>query len=104
MIAVVYHGPDDIRIETVPIPENNRNELLVKVDACAVCGTDLKSFRSGNPRIQAPIVMGHEFTGIVLWPLLFHAGSVIIAIKVGKICVRILHLWDIPSPGGWLNT
>jgi len=66
MKAVVYHGPGDIRIEQIPIPDNNKNELLIKIDACAVCGTDLKAYRSGNPRIKAPLVMGHEFTGLIV--------------------------------------
>ncbi|MEX0324255.1 MAG: alcohol dehydrogenase catalytic domain-containing protein [Puniceicoccaceae bacterium] len=63
--GVVYHAPGDIRVEQVPMPENGPEELLVKVDACAVCGTDLKSMLVGNPRIVAPRVMGHEFTGLV---------------------------------------
>jgi len=63
--AVVYHAPGDIRVEQVPMPECGSDELLVKVDACAVCGTDLKSMVSGNPRIQAPKTMGHEFTGLI---------------------------------------
>lgn len=65
MKAVVYHAPGDIRIEDVPKPRCGAGELLVKVDACAVCGTDLKSYRHGNPRIKAPLPMGHEFTGLV---------------------------------------
>ena len=65
MQAIVYHAPGDIRVEEVPKPECKPGELLVRVDACAVCGTDLKSKLSGNPRIKAPLVMGHEFTGIV---------------------------------------
>ena len=65
MKAVVYRAPGDIRIERVPAPESGEDELLVKVDACAVCGTDLKSFKHGNPRIKAPLVLGHEFTGLV---------------------------------------
>ena len=65
MKAVVYYGPKDIRIKQVPIPGYNKNELLIKIEACAVCGTDFKSFFHGNPRIKAPLVMGHEFTGIV---------------------------------------
>ena len=63
--GVVYYEPGDIRVEQVPMPENGADELLVKVDACAVCGTDLKSMLVGNPRIKAPKVMGHEFTGLV---------------------------------------
>jgi len=65
MQAIVYHAPGDIRVEEVPKPECKPGELLVRVDACAVCGTDLKSKLSGNPRIKAPLVMGHEFTAIV---------------------------------------
>jgi len=65
MRAVVYYAPGDIRIEEVPKPECGLGELLVRIDACAVCGTDLKSRQHGNPRIKAPLIMGHEFTGIV---------------------------------------
>jgi L-iditol 2-dehydrogenase len=63
--GVVYYAPGDIRVEQIPMPENGADELLVKVDACAVCGTDLKSMLVGNPRIKAPKVMGHEFTGLI---------------------------------------
>jgi len=65
MRAVIYYAPGDIRVEEIEKPECGRGELLVRVDACAVCGTDLKSRQHGNPRINAPLVMGHEFTGIV---------------------------------------
>lgn len=47
------------------MPRCGAGDLLVKVDACAVCGTDLKTWKVGNPRITPPKVMGHEFTGIV---------------------------------------
>lgn len=49
----------------IPVPSCGDDEIRVKVDACAVCGTDLKSYNSGNPRIKAPLPMGHEFTGLV---------------------------------------
>ena len=65
MKAVVYYAPKDVRTETRPVPTAGDGELRVKIDACAVCGTDLKSYISGNPRLEAPIVMGHEFTGLV---------------------------------------
>ena len=41
MRAVVYRGVNDLRLETVPVPEIGPGELLVKVAACGVCGTDL---------------------------------------------------------------
>ena len=65
MKAIVYYAPGDIRVEEIAKPTCPGDGLLVKVDACAVCGTDLKSLLSGNPRIKAPLVMGHEFTGLV---------------------------------------
>jgi len=65
MKAIEYHGPGDIRICSVELPKCADGEVLVKVDACAVCGTDLKAYRHGNPRIKAPNVMGHEFTGLI---------------------------------------
>jgi L-iditol 2-dehydrogenase len=65
MQAIRYYGPEDIRVEQVDVPNCGDNEIRVKVDACAVCGTDLKAWKSGNPRIKPPQTMGHEFTGLV---------------------------------------
>lgn len=65
MKAIRYYDAGDIRIEDLPVPGCTDQEIRVKVDACAVCGTDLKAWRSGNPRIKAPQVMGHEFTGLI---------------------------------------
>lgn len=65
MKAVVYHGQLDVRVEDVAVPVCGEGGLLVKVDACAVCGSDMKAYLSGNPRMKPPIVMGHEFAGVV---------------------------------------
>ena len=65
MKAIVYHAPQDIRVDDLPDPACGKDELLVDVDACAVCGTDLKTFNHGNPRITPPLTMGHEFTGVI---------------------------------------
>ena len=63
--AVVYHGPLDVRCEAVPMPECTADEIRVQVDACAVCGSDWKAYKSGNPRMRPPITMGHEFSGLI---------------------------------------
>jgi L-iditol 2-dehydrogenase len=65
MRAVVYHGKGDVRVERIPVPECKPGELRIKIDACAVCGSDQKTFNNGNPRMKPPITMGHEFTGLV---------------------------------------
>ena len=65
MKAVMYYAPQDIRVESTAIQACEDDEVRVKVDACAVCGSDLKAYNHGNPRIKPPLVIGHEFTGIV---------------------------------------
>ncbi|MDR0385980.1 MAG: alcohol dehydrogenase catalytic domain-containing protein [Prevotellaceae bacterium] len=66
MKAVVFYAPGDIRVEEVECPECGAGEVLVKVDACAVCGSDMKAAVSGNVRIKPPRIMGHEFTGVIV--------------------------------------
>lgn len=68
MIAAVFHGPGDIRIETVPTPEVGPGDVLVRVRAAAVCGTDLRIFASGFSKPDAGgsergRILGHELAG-----------------------------------------
>jgi L-iditol 2-dehydrogenase len=65
MNAVIFYGKGDVRFERTPLPACRPGELRVKVDACAVCGSDFKTFNNGNPRMKPPIIMGHEFTGAI---------------------------------------
>jgi L-iditol 2-dehydrogenase len=66
MKAVVFYAPGDIRVEDVKKPVCADDEILVKVDACAVCGSDMKAAATGNVRIKPPRIMGHEFTGLIV--------------------------------------
>jgi L-iditol 2-dehydrogenase len=63
MLAAVYRGVNDVRLETVPVPEIAAGELLVRVHTCGVCGTDLKKIASGSH--SAPRIFGHETSGVV---------------------------------------
>ena len=63
MQAAVYRGVNDVRLETVPVPEIGRGELLVRVHTCGVCGTDLKKIATGSH--SAPRIFGHEISGVV---------------------------------------
>jgi L-iditol 2-dehydrogenase len=58
-----FHAPGDIRLETAPVPSPGPGEVLLRVRACSICGTDLKIFRSGHPNMTPPAVMGHEIAG-----------------------------------------
>src|SRR5882757_1584797 len=61
MLAAVYRGVNDVRMETVPVPRIGLGELLLRVHTCGVCGTDLKKIASGSH--SAPRIFGHETSG-----------------------------------------
>jgi L-iditol 2-dehydrogenase len=63
MKAVVYHGENDVRVEDLPVPEPRPGEMLVRVDACGICPTDLKKIQKGL--LPGPRVFGHEIAGTV---------------------------------------
>jgi L-iditol 2-dehydrogenase len=63
MLAMVYRGVNDVRLETVPVPAIAAGELLLRVHTCGVCGTDLKKIASGSH--SAPRIFGHETSGVV---------------------------------------
>jgi len=66
MLTAVWYGPNDMRLEEKPVPEDVPGSLLVKVEACAVCGSDLRILGDGNPRITPPRILGHEISGEVV--------------------------------------
>ena len=63
MRAAVYRGINDVRVETVPVPEIGAGEILIKVAACGICGTDLKKIHTGSH--SAPRIFGHETAGTI---------------------------------------
>lgn len=67
MKAAVLYGPSDVRLEEIPIPEINENEVLVNIKSALTCGTDRKVYlRGGHPTmIKPPSTFGHEFSGII---------------------------------------
>jgi L-iditol 2-dehydrogenase len=63
MLAAVYRAVNDVRLETVPVPQAGAGELLLRVHTCGVCGTDLKKIATGSH--SAPRIFGHETSGVV---------------------------------------
>lgn len=67
--AVRLHGPADLRVETVAHPgAPARDEVLLRVSATGVCGSDLHPYETGSigsTVLEAPLVLGHEFAGVV---------------------------------------
>jgi L-iditol 2-dehydrogenase len=63
MKAAVYHGREDLRLQDLPVPEPGPGELLVHVDVCGICPTDLKKIQKGL--LPGPRVFGHEIAGTI---------------------------------------
>jgi threonine dehydrogenase-like Zn-dependent dehydrogenase len=67
MKAAVYHGPGDIRIESVADPGGARGgDLVIEVARAAICGTDSSEWAHGPLLARPPVVLGHEFVGRVV--------------------------------------
>ena len=66
MKAAVLEELERFAVKEVPTPEIDDNSVLVKVYACAVCGSDIRIFHHGNPRLRPPAIMGHESAGKVV--------------------------------------
>ncbi|PYQ53407.1 MAG: Zn-dependent alcohol dehydrogenase, partial [Acidobacteria bacterium] len=63
MRAAIYWGKGDLRVEEVPVPEPGPGEMLVRVEACGICGTDIKKIEKGL--LPGPRIFGHEICGTV---------------------------------------
>jgi len=68
MLAAVYHGPNDLRIEEVPRPQIGPDEILLKVLSATICGTDLRILKGGHRKYAPGIVRipGHEVAGEIV--------------------------------------
>jgi L-iditol 2-dehydrogenase len=66
MKAAVFEGIERLVVKEVETPPLEPGGLLVKIEACAICGSDLKTLRLGNPRFEPPQIIGHEFVGTVV--------------------------------------
>ena len=62
MQVAVYYGKDDIRLEEMPVPATGAGEVLVRVRASGICGSDVMHwYRAG----RGPLVLGHEISAVI---------------------------------------
>ncbi|MEK9177648.1 MAG: alcohol dehydrogenase catalytic domain-containing protein, partial [Patescibacteria group bacterium] len=64
MKALLYTGHKTIEYADVPKPEIRDDEVLMKIKSVGICGTDLHIY-GGNMHLPTPLIMGHEFSGII---------------------------------------
>jgi len=85
MQAAVYREIDVVRPEIIAVPEIGAGELLIRIDTCGVCGTDLKKIHTGSH--AAPRVFGHEMAGTVA-----AVGSGVSGFAVGERVMAFHHI------------
>ena len=85
MKAAVYRGINDVRIETVAVPEVGSDEVLIRVHTCGICGTDLKKISTGSH--SAPRIFGHETSGTIA-----RVGRDVRAFRIGDRVMAFHHI------------
>ncbi len=133
MKAVVMHGPEDYRLEELPVPQAGPGEVVIKVDHAGVCASDMKCFYGAHhfwgagERVgyaQPPITSGHEFAGEVVQlgegaeekyglaigdaavsEQIIPAGSAATARRAGIGCARGMTIYGFRqfAPGAWAD-
>lgn len=88
MKAAVLEALNQMSVRDVPTPVIGPHEALMRVDAVSICGSDLRIFRHGNPRVVPPTTIGHEVAGTVV-----EVGSEVQRVHVGE---RIALGADVP--------
>ena len=66
MQAAVYEGTEKIQTRRVPMPSLPTRGLIIRVKACAICGTDVRTYHHGSAYCQPPWVIGHEVAGEIV--------------------------------------
>src|SRR3984957_12042652 len=85
MRAGVYRGKGRVAVESVPIPEIGDGELLFRVAACGICGTDIKKIH--HSFVPPPQILGHELAGTVV-----KVGAGVTKFKPGERVVSFHHI------------
>lgn len=79
MKAAIWYGGNNIKIEERPKPTITDNEVLIRVRAAGLCGTELHAFEGISERRKPPLLMGHEFSGEVA-----ELGKQVRNLKIGE--------------------
>jgi len=65
-LAAFWNGPESLTVKGIPVPEIKPGGILLKVESCSICGSDLRTYRHGHKRIKPPQVIGHEIAGKIV--------------------------------------
>ncbi|MFQ1007185.1 L-iditol 2-dehydrogenase [Gilliamella apicola] len=85
MKASVCYKQNDLRTEDLPIPEISNNEVLIKMLACGLCGTDIQKIRGDS--VNKPTVLGHEVVGEIV-----KKGKNVSKFEIGDRVITAIHV------------
>ena len=66
MTALIYARPNEMALQSAPVPEPADDEVLLRIDAVGICGSDMHAFHGHDPRRLPGLILGHEFAGTVV--------------------------------------
>jgi len=66
MKALVYTNPLEVQIQDRPEPDLVAGEVVLRIDAVGICGSDMHAYHGHDPRRKPGLVLGHEFCGTVM--------------------------------------
>ena len=75
MKAAILESLENLNVQDVPEPEIDNDSALMRIESVSICGSDVRIFHHGNPRVKPPTIIGHENSGVI--------------VKVGKNVTRV---------------
>jgi alcohol dehydrogenase len=66
MKALVYTNPNEMQLLERPYPTMDQDEVILKIDSVGICGSDMHAYHGHDPRRKPGLVLGHEFSGVVI--------------------------------------
>jgi len=95
MKALVYTNPNEMQLLERPYPTMDQDEVILKIDSVGICGSDMHAYHGHDPRRKPGLVLGHEFSGVVIESLSVNfkkgarvTGNPLITCGVCEYCIQ----------------
>ena len=66
MKALVYTAPNEVAFRDEPAPSHAPGEVVIRVEAVGICGSDMHAYHGHDPRRKPPLILGHELAGVIV--------------------------------------
>ena len=66
MKALVYTAANEVVYRDAPAPTRTGDEVLIRIEAVGICGSDMHAYHGHDPRRKPPLILGHELAGVIV--------------------------------------